>query len=125
MPEGKRWGSATMVPSLSRETCQQSSITMYSYPASRMPLATIASASLRMRSSLTLQANLFQLFQPIGGVLASPLSSALREGAQNRKEETSRRKVFMDVGRNGGNECINSTCHSESASADEESLPLS
>src|SRR5580704_2446979 len=41
-----------------------------------MPLETTASAACLIRSSLTLQANLFQLFQPIGGVRASPLSSA-------------------------------------------------
>ena len=41
-----------------------------------MPLETMASAACLMRSSLTLQANLFQLFQPMGGVRASPLSSA-------------------------------------------------
>src|SRR5579863_1001209 len=37
-----------------------------------MPLLTIASAIDLIRSSLTLQPNLFQLFQPIGGVSASP-----------------------------------------------------
>src|SRR5580700_10266024 len=36
-----------------------------------MPDFTIASAVCLMRSSLTLQANLFQLFHPIGGVGAS------------------------------------------------------
>ena len=41
-----------------------------------MPVRTMESAAPRTRSSLTLQANLFQLFQPIGGVRASPLSSA-------------------------------------------------
>src|SRR5688572_22456852 len=37
-----------------------------------MPLATIASAVSRINCSLTLQPNLFQLFQPICGVFASP-----------------------------------------------------
>src|SRR5688572_13706956 len=37
-----------------------------------MPLATIASAVSRISCSLTLQPNLFQLFQPICGVFASP-----------------------------------------------------
>src|SRR3954462_3428199 len=36
-----------------------------------MPEATIASAVSRINASLTLQPNLFQLFHPIGGVLAS------------------------------------------------------
>src|ERR1700746_530104 len=67
MPEGKRCGSATMFPCVSRETCQQSSITTYWYPASFMPDFTIASAMPLIMSSLTLQANLFQLFHPIGG----------------------------------------------------------
>src|SRR5438445_8969229 len=37
-----------------------------------MPDFTIASAMPRTSSSLTLQPNLFQVFQPIGGVRASP-----------------------------------------------------
>jgi hypothetical protein len=37
-----------------------------------MPELTIASALLRTICSFTLQANLFQLFQPIGGVRARP-----------------------------------------------------
>src|SRR5579864_896933 len=77
MPEGKRCGSATMFPCLSRETCQQSSITTYWYPASFMPDFTIPSAMLLIRSSLTLQANLFQLFHPMGGV-----SARFAEGAE-------------------------------------------
>src|SRR4051812_10283321 len=71
MPEGKRCASAWMKPRLSREPCQQSSILTYWYPASRMPLATMASAVSRMSASLTLHWNLFQLFHPIGGVFAS------------------------------------------------------
>src|SRR5437588_614164 len=41
-----------------------------------MPVLTSASAISLINFSLTLQPNLFQLFQPIGGVRASPLSSA-------------------------------------------------
>src|ERR1035437_9617753 len=44
------------------------------YPALLMPLDTIASAIARTEASSTFPANLFQLFQPMGGVLASPLS---------------------------------------------------
>src|ERR1019366_456387 len=40
------------------------------YPASFIPDFTIASAICLIVSSLTLQANLFQLFHPIGGVAA-------------------------------------------------------
>src|ERR1700722_1567743 len=76
MPEGKRCGSARMFPSLSRPTCQQSSIMTYWYPASFMPDFTIASVVCLMRSSLTLHSNLFQLFHPIGGVGASADSCA-------------------------------------------------
>ena len=47
----------------------------YWYPASRIPDVTSASAISFINFSLTLQPNLFQLFQPIGGVLANPLSS--------------------------------------------------
>src|SRR3979411_2510961 len=60
----------------SRLTCQQSSITTYSSPASFMPDLAIASVVPLIRSSLTLQANLFQEFQPIGGVRARPLDGA-------------------------------------------------
>src|SRR5688500_16895989 len=41
-----------------------------------MPLATIASAICRTRVSLILHPNVFQLFHPIGGVRATPFSSA-------------------------------------------------
>src|SRR5438309_11384238 len=75
MPLGNLTGSATMFPDESRLTCQQSSMLMYRYPALFMPLATIASAISLINCSLTLHPNLFQLFQPIGGVRASPLSS--------------------------------------------------
>src|SRR4051812_47411293 len=40
-----------------------------------MPELTIASALSRTICSFTLQANLFQLFQPIGGVSARPLGA--------------------------------------------------
>src|ERR1039457_3971263 len=43
------------------------------YPASRMPDLTIPSAISRTIWSLTRLLKLFQLFQPIGGVLARPL----------------------------------------------------
>src|ERR1044071_6636111 len=43
------------------------------YPAFAIPLDTIASAISRIILSLTWLRNLFQLFQPIGGVLACPL----------------------------------------------------
>src|SRR5215475_10748702 len=41
-----------------------------------MPLETMASAMDLIMSSSTLQPNLFQLFQPMGGVRATPLSRA-------------------------------------------------
>src|SRR6185369_13691645 len=53
-----------------------------------MPLDTIASAISLIRFSLTLQANLFQLFQPIGGVLARPLSCACTLVQQAMKKTT-------------------------------------
>src|SRR6187549_850181 len=61
-----------MKPFASRSPCQQSSMFTYMYPASFMPLVTMASAVSRIICSLTLHANLFQLFQPICGVLARP-----------------------------------------------------
>src|SRR4051812_29866153 len=42
-----------------------------------MPDVTIASAAARTVFSSTLQANLFQLFQPMGGVCARPLGALL------------------------------------------------
>ena len=63
-----------ITPFASRDTCQQSSIVTYWYPASRIPLAAIASATSRMSFALTSQPKWFQLFHPIGGVRASPLS---------------------------------------------------
>src|ERR1035438_8244462 len=78
MPDGKRLASGTMLLFPSRSTCQQSSMTTYWYPASFMPEATIASAIFRIRSSLTSQANLFQLFHPIGGEPARALSDGSR-----------------------------------------------
>ena len=59
-----------MLALASRLTCQQSSMLTYTYPASFMPDLTTASAMLLIMSSLTLQANLFQEFQPMGGVSA-------------------------------------------------------
>src|SRR5688572_23233849 len=41
-----------------------------------MPLATIASAICRISVSLMLQPKVFHVFQPIGGVLATPLFKA-------------------------------------------------
>ena len=54
----------------SRLTCQQSSMFTYMYPASFIPDLTTASAIPLIMSSLTLHWNLFQEFQPIGGVSA-------------------------------------------------------
>src|SRR5215470_8944278 len=49
-----------------------------------MPLETMASAMDLIISSLTLQANLFQLFQPMGGVRATPLSQARAAGTRRK-----------------------------------------
>src|ERR1700751_148632 len=68
MPCGKCCGSTTMLPLASRLTCQQSSMFTYTYPASFMPDFTTASAMPLIMSSLTLHANLFHEFQPMGGV---------------------------------------------------------
>src|SRR5580765_4195298 len=75
----------------------------YTYPASFIPDFTTASAMPLIRSSLTLQANLFQEFQPMGGV-----SARLAEGegfscanpeetkrAARRQEATTNKIVFM------------------------------
>src|SRR5258708_33634460 len=88
MPEGKRSASATMVPWASRLTCQQSSMFTNLKPAACMPLETIASAVSFISFSETSQANLFQLFHPIGGVwarvVASAGSSAAEKGPADR-----------------------------------------
>src|SRR5580704_11735898 len=85
MPCGKCCGSGTMLALASRLTCQQSSMLTYTYPASFIPDLTTASAMLLIMSSLTLQANLFHEFQPIGGVSArcadgAMFSCAIRAG---------------------------------------------
>src|ERR1700694_6052662 len=77
MPCGKCCKSATMLPLAPRLTCQQSSMLTYTYPASFMPDLTRASAMPLIMSSLTLQANLFHEFHPMGGVRAKALDVAL------------------------------------------------
>src|SRR5512132_2107192 len=80
MPDGNRFASGTIAPDVSRETCQQSSMTTYWYPASRMPLATMASAVSLMRASLTSHWKRFQLFHPIGGVRARSIQAVCEAG---------------------------------------------
>src|SRR5450432_2306728 len=53
----------------------------------------MASAICLIRSSLTLQANLFQLFQPIGGVFARPLSSARSSTADSETMNARQQQV--------------------------------
>src|SRR6266852_501579 len=62
-----------------------------------MPLATIASAISLINCSLTLQANLFQLFQPIGGVRARPLPTARALVRAPGSERVMTRLVDMSV----------------------------
>src|SRR5215813_3320524 len=69
-----------------------------------MPLETMPSAMDLIRASLTLQPNLFQEFQPMGGVRARPLSSAREVSARERKARKSRNQaskatvnVFIDA----------------------------
>src|SRR5438046_10428808 len=57
-----------------------------------MPLATMPSAMDLMRSSLTLQPNLFQEFQPIGGVWARPLSRAVEGWTKESKARSATAK---------------------------------
>src|SRR2546421_9689775 len=62
-----------------------------------MPVLTSASAISLINFSLTLQPNLFQLFQPIGGVRASPLSSArasdaLTHATTNERHRSQRKR---------------------------------
>src|SRR5258708_26648569 len=105
MPCGKRCGSATMLALASRLTCQQSSMLTYSYPASFMPDFTTASAMPLIMSSLTLQANLFHEFHPMGGVIArlaegAAFSCAAMPGTHNGMKNdraTTRRLVFMQT----------------------------
>src|SRR5438477_12514373 len=64
-----------------------------------MPLLTRASAADLTRSSVTLQPKRFQLFQPMGGVRARPLSRASENGAQRRnpkKSDSARRLIFFE-----------------------------
>src|ERR1700692_2158232 len=64
-----------------------------------MPDFTIASAICRIKSSLTLHANLFQLFHPMGGVRASLLSWATSsDGATSRLNIAIRILVLANIG---------------------------
>src|SRR5260370_9802489 len=97
MPCGKRCVSTTMLPLASRLTCQQSSMLTYTYPASFMPDFTTPSAMPLIRSSLTLQANLFHEFQPMGGVSArfadtEDVSCAARPGTKSEMTKIDRQK---------------------------------
>src|SRR3982750_4614118 len=65
-----------------------------------MPLDTIASAVSRMSCSLTLHWNLFQLFQPIGGVFASASNFWAR--ALGAIRHTSRRASNRFIGASPG-----------------------
>src|ERR1035437_6394500 len=107
MPCGKCCGSTTMLPLASRLTCQQSSMLTYTYPASFIPDFMTVSAIPLIRSSLTLQANLFHEFQPMGGVSARfadgeppscatpPVTRSSIEKNKNMVETT--RHVFMQT----------------------------
>src|SRR5436305_6781793 len=101
MPCGNRCGSTTMLALASRLTCQQSSMFTYVYPASFMPDFTTASAIPLIKSSLTLQANLFHEFHPMGGVRARPaegLSCPRRLALQTEAKtiaERIRDRIFM------------------------------
>src|SRR5208282_2765748 len=60
-----------------------------------MPLVTTASAISLISFSLTSQPNLFQLFQPMGGVRANPFSKARAGAKAKRKHAASQRVVFF------------------------------
>src|SRR5208283_227506 len=66
-----------------------------------MPLDTSASAAARMSFSLTLQPNLFQLFQPMGGVRARPsparASGAIRTGTNRAKPTRTSERMISPV----------------------------
>src|SRR5450755_255726 len=63
-----------------------------------MPDLTMASAICRIMSSFTLQPNLFQLFQPMGGVLANDLSwAASSDGAISRLNIAIRTWTLADM----------------------------
>lgn len=73
MPRGNFTGSGTIsfvFGSRSRRD-QQSSMTMYSYPASLSPSFTKRSAVSSTTCSLIFSPNVFQEFHPMGGVIAS------------------------------------------------------
>src|ERR1700733_15622124 len=82
-----------------------------------MPNFTTASAIPRTRSSLTLQANLFHVFQPMGGVRASwlatagaGLSAAHNAIAPSRQLTTAMRtRVFDFMMMSAGTICIRGT----------------
>ena len=63
----------------------------YMYPASFMPDFTTASAMPLIMSSLTLHANLFQVFQPMGGVSARFADGECQSCAEDGKDGQERR----------------------------------
>src|SRR4051812_48030311 len=60
-----------------------------------MPLDTMASAVSRMSCSLTLQPNLFQLFQPIWGVLARPSNFCANAAGDTSNNATNPMRAFI------------------------------
>src|ERR1700722_11828702 len=67
------------------------------YPASFMPEETIASAAARTSLSVTLPANRFQLFQPMGGVAANVLDCASNAEGMTRAASSRARNALSIV----------------------------
>ena len=67
------------------------------YPASRIPLATIELAVCSTKVSLMFEANVFQVFQPIGGVMARPSNFLAKTGIERQRNR--QRSFFMGLGK--------------------------
>src|SRR4051812_31850155 len=111
MPLGNFDAFTSTTPFESRPLAQQSSTFTNTYPAAFKPLATIASAVCSTTASLIPHPNVFQSFQPMGGVRARLLvrANALsvgmktarsarkqREGLINRVRQPAAKAQFMD-----------------------------
>src|ERR1035437_6264050 len=76
-----------------------------------MPLVAIASAVSRINCSLMLPANLFQLFQPIGGVRASPVNFCAWTLTPTKAASASRMAVIFFMVETRITDCGHQSCH--------------
>ena len=93
IPEGNLEKSPCSLPLMSRnEDCQQSSMLMYSYPASASPESFMARAVSRIKSSSIWRWKVFQLDQPMTGFFCGAAKGAKRAVSMVTRRGT---KIFF------------------------------